>query len=188
MNKNYILLGDKVVVIDDNFKLSERDNTTTVKEELICENIVEYLTNYLKITKDDLARKIYFLKKFLPVIGIAIFSVPSLCYLLGYLSQGITDMDTFIVVLIIALGEGVVAISGHNICVDNDRLKLLSEIVEEELEDEKLRQSKLSLERNLVSTISNRDIVNTIDEYYIDSKQKVIEDKLNKRLIKRRKI
>ena len=188
MNKNYILLEDKVVVIDDNFKLSERDNTTTIKDELICENIIEYLTNYLKSTKDDLARKIYFLKKCLPTISIATFSVPSFCYLLGYLNQGITGMDTFMVALIIALGEGVVAISGHNICVDNDRLKLLSKIVEEELEGEKLRQSKLSLESNPVSTILNRDIVNTIDEYYIDNKQRVIEDKLNKRLIKRRKI
>ena len=83
MNKNYILLGDKVIVIDDKFKLSERDNSITIKEELTSENIIEYLTNYLKDTKDDLRNKIYFLKNYLPLIGTAVFSVPSLCYLAG---------------------------------------------------------------------------------------------------------
>ena len=63
MNKNYVLLGDKVIVIDDNFKLSERDNSITIKEELTSENIIEYLTNYLKDTKDDLRNRLYFLKK-----------------------------------------------------------------------------------------------------------------------------
>lgn len=185
MNKNYILLGDKVIVIDDKFKLSERDNSITIKEELTSENIIEYLTNYLKDTKDDLRNKIYFLKNYLPLIGTAVFSVPSLCYLAGYLSNNITDMDTFMVVLLILLGEGVVAISGHNIRVDNDRLKVLESIISEELDKEKIKSDKLRDSRELVSTPTSVEVIK--DDYLIDTNKR-IEEELSRRLIKRRKI
>lgn len=185
MNKNYILLGDKVIVIDDKFKLSERDNSITIKEELTSENIIEYLTNYLKDTKDDLRNKIYFLKNYLPLIGTAVFSVPSLCYLAGYLNNNITDMDTFMVVLLILLGEGVVAISGHNIRVDNDRLKVLESIISEKLDKEKIKSDKLRDSRELVSTPTSVEIIN--DDYLMDTNKR-IEQELERRLIKRRKI
>ena len=185
MNKNYVLLGDKVIVIDDKFKLSERDNSITIKEELTSENIIEYLTNYLNDTKKDLRNKIYFLKNYLPMIGTAVFSVPSLCYLAGYLSTNITDMDTFMVVLLILLGEGVVAISGHNIRVDNDRLKVLEGIISEELDREKIKNNKLRDSRELVSTPTSVEVIN--DDYLIDTNKR-IEEELSRRLIKRRKI
>lgn len=185
MNKNYVLLGDKVIVIDDNFKLSERDNSITIKEELTSDNIIEYLTNYLKDTKDDLRNRLYFLKKSLPMIGTAVFSVPSLCYLVGYLSTNTTDIDTFMVVLLILLGEGVVAISGHNIRVDNDRLKVLENIISEELDKEKIKNDKLKDSRELVSTPTSVEVIN--DDYLIDTNKK-IEEELSRRLIKRRKI
>ena len=185
MNKNYVLLGDKVIVIDDKFKLSERDNSITIKEELTSENIIEYLTNYLNDTKKDLRNRLYFLKKSLPMIGTMVFSVPSLCYLAGYLNSNITDMDTFMVVLLILLGEGVVAISGHNIRVDNDRLKVLEGIISEELDKEKIRSDKLRDSRELVSTPTSVEIIN--DDYFIDTNKR-IEGELSRRLIKRRKI
>lgn len=185
MNKNYVLLGDKVVVIDDKFKLSERDNSITIKEELTSENIIEYLTNYLKDTKDDLRSKIYFLKNYLPMIGTAVFSVPSLCYLAGYLNNNTTDIDTFMVVLIIVLVESVVAISGHNIRVDNDRLKVLESIISEELDKEKIKSNKLRDSRELVSTPTSVEVIR--DDYLIDTNKR-IEQELSRRLIKRRKI
>ena len=185
MNKNYVLLGDKVIVIDDNFKLSERDNSITIKEELTSENIIEYLTNYLKDTKDDLRSKICFLKNYLPLIGTAVFSVPSLCYLAGYLTHNTTDIDTFMVVLLILLGEGVVAISGHNIRVDNDRLKVLESIISKELDKEKIKSDKLRDSRELVSTPTSVEVIN--DDYLMDTNKR-IEEELDRRLIKRRKI
>ena len=119
------------------------------------------------------------------MIGTAVFSVPSLCYLAGYLSTNITDMDTFMVVLLILLGEGVVAISGHNIRVDNDRLKVLEGIISEELDREKIKSDKLKDSRELVSTPASVEVIK--DDYLIDTNKR-IEEELSRRLIKRRKI
>ena len=119
------------------------------------------------------------------MIGTAVFSVPSLCYLAGYLTHNITDMDTFMVVLIIVLVESVVAISGHNIRVDNDRLKILEGIISEELDKEKIKNDKLRDSRELVSTPTSVEVIN--DDYLIDTNKR-IEQELSRRLIKRRKI
>ena len=89
------------------------------------------------------------------------------------------------VVLLILLGEGVVAISGHNIRVDNDRLKVLESIISEKLDKEKIKSDKLRDSRELVSTPTSVEIIN--DDYLMDNNKR-IEQELSRRLIKRRKI
>ena len=89
------------------------------------------------------------------------------------------------VVLLILLGEGVVAISGHNIRVDNDRLKVLESIISEKLDKEKIKIDKLRDSRELVSTPTSVEIIN--DDYLMDTNKR-IEQELSRRLIKRRKI
>ena len=186
MNKNYILLKDKVVVIDDKFKLSSRVNSTTIKEELVNENMIEYLTNYLNGIRTDLKNRSAFLRSYLPKVGISIFGIPSLCYLIGYFNGDITNLDTFLTILIIAVGEGIVTISGHNIKIENNKLRILREIIIEELKLERSNQYNLYINRELVSFTNDEDIVKTIEADYLVERKDKISKELNKRLVKKR--
>lgn len=178
MNKNYILLQDKVLVVDDKFNILIRDNSVSIKEELICENIIEYLYDYLNNTKDDLERNKYFLRRYLPLVGASIFSIPSLCYLSGFLTNNITSMDTFIVILLILLGEGIVAISNHNIKIDNERLSVLENIIIEEIEN--ITKDK-EIKNNSIDTLK-------VDSEWVEEINKKLDLELDKRLVKRRKL